>query len=100
MAESVKDIVREGNRLSRLLKMECSTRLPPVKDGSAGVVVPSWRCDKCRDDHKIHRMMSRVGGFPPALARYFIARFSNVGDVVLDPFCGKGTALFEAMQMG
>jgi hypothetical protein len=45
-------------------------------------------------------MMSRVGGFPPALARYFVATFSKAGDTVLDPFCGKGTALFEAMQMG
>jgi len=45
-------------------------------------------------------MMSRVGGFPPALARYFIARFSKPGDAVLDPFCGKGTTLFEAMKMG
>jgi DNA modification methylase len=100
MMKCVKDIVREGRELSRALKMECSTRLSAVRDGSVGVVVPSWRSADSRDDHKIHRMMSRVGGFPPALARYFIARFSKVGDAVLDPFCGKGTTLFEAMQMG
>lgn len=82
-----------------MLKMECSTDLPPVADRLLGLTIPSWRCDKNLDEHKVHRMMSRVGGFPPPLARYFIARFSNAGDVVLDPFCGKGTTLFEAMQM-
>ncbi|MGA2269574.1 MAG: DNA methyltransferase [Bryobacteraceae bacterium] len=44
--------------------------------------------------------MPRVGGFPPALARYLIAAHSKPGDVVLDPFCGKGTVLFEASRMG
>jgi site-specific DNA-methyltransferase (adenine-specific) len=41
-------------------------------------------------------MMSRVGSFPPALVRYFLALYSKPGDVVLDPFCGKGTTLLEA----
>jgi hypothetical protein len=100
MLNPVKEIVREGRELSRMLHTECSTDLPPVADGLRGLTLPSWRCAKHLDDHKVHRMMSRVGGFPPALARYFIARFSNAGDAVLDPFCGKGTALFEAMQMG
>jgi hypothetical protein len=45
-------------------------------------------------------MMSRVGGFPPSLARYLIAAFSAPGEFVLDPFCGKGTALLEAAAMG
>ena len=39
---------------------------PAVADGPMGVVIPSWRCDDGGDNHKIHRMMSRVGGFPPA----------------------------------
>jgi hypothetical protein len=33
---------------------------------------------------------------PPALARHLIASFSSTGDLVLDPFCGKGTVLLEA----
>jgi len=45
-------------------------------------------------------MMSRVGGFPPTLARYFIAAYSRPGEVVVDPFCGKGTVLLEAAGVG
>jgi hypothetical protein len=37
---------------------------------------------------------------PPALARHFIAEFSSPGDLVLDPFCGKGTTLLEASLLG
>ncbi len=38
--------------------------------------------------------------FPEALARIVIERFSNQGDVVLDPFCGFGTTVAAAQAMG
>jgi DNA modification methylase len=41
--------------------------------------------------HSLHRLSPYIGGFPPALAHYFIRRFSDVGDTVLDPFSGGGT---------
>ena len=34
--------------------------------------------------------------FPPALPRYFIEQCSRRGDLVLDPFSGRGTTPFEA----
>jgi DNA modification methylase len=37
---------------------------------------------------------------PEALLRRVIGASSNVGDVVMDPFCGSGTALVVAKQMG
>lgn len=46
--------------------------------------------------HSMHTLAPYVGGYPPALARYFIERFSNKGDTVLDPFCGGGTTPLEA----
>jgi site-specific DNA-methyltransferase (adenine-specific) len=33
---------------------------------------------------------------PPSLARYFVEEYSSAGDLVLDPFVGKGTVLLEA----
>ena len=45
-------------------------------------------------------MMARVGSFPPALARYFIQAYSSPGDIVFDPFCGKGTGIVEAILAG
>jgi DNA modification methylase len=46
--------------------------------------------------HSLHRLAPYIGGFPPALAHYFIRRFSEVGETVLDPFCGGGTTPLES----
>jgi site-specific DNA-methyltransferase (adenine-specific) len=37
---------------------------------------------------------------PPALLERIIATSSNEGDLVLDPFCGSGTTLAAAAQLG
>lgn len=62
-------------------------RKNPGKDAPAGRL--SW-------GHPMHGMASRSGSFPPALADYFINHFSKVGDLVLDPYSGKGTAPYQA----
>jgi modification methylase len=36
----------------------------------------------------------------PALARRAIDAYSNPGDLVLDPMCGIGTTLVEAIHAG
>lgn len=46
--------------------------------------------------HSLHKLAPYIGGFPPALAHYFIDRFSDKGDIVLDPFSGGGTTPLEA----
>lgn len=63
----------------------------------------TWRNNPGKDTpverfcgHLMHSMASRSGSFPPALADYFISNFSNVGDLVLDPYSGKGTAPYQA----
>jgi DNA modification methylase len=38
--------------------------------------------------------------FPQELARLVIERFTSVGDLVLDPFCGFGTTLVAAQALG
>jgi hypothetical protein len=45
----------------------------------------------------LHSIVSRIGSFPPRMARFFIGALTNPGDLVADPFCGKGTALLEAL---
>lgn len=37
---------------------------------------------------------------PPELAKYFVEKYSSSGDLVLDPFVGKGTVLLEAALLG
>lgn len=40
------------------------------------------------------------GQFSPELIELFLSTFANTGDVVLDPFAGSGTVLFEAARKG
>ena len=48
-----------------------------------------------RQASSIHEISYRAC-FKPQLPRYFIERFSAEGDVVYDPFMGRGTTLIEA----
>jgi hypothetical protein len=47
-----------------------------------------------------HGFHSYAGRMHPTIARGGIASFSAPGDVVVDPFCGSGTVLVEAMAAG
>lgn len=52
-----------------------------------------------RQAHSMHEVSYRAC-FKPQLPRFFIERFTAPGDVVYDPFCGRGTTLIEAALMG
>lgn len=48
-------------------------------------------------DEQPHTLYKYPARFAPSFAREVISAFSDEGDLVLDPFCGGGTALLEAM---
>jgi DNA modification methylase len=48
--------------------------------------------------HSLHYIVPYQACFAPQIPEFFIKNFSNEGDVVLDPFCGRGTTVFEANQ--
>jgi hypothetical protein len=50
--------------------------------------------------HAFHPMCSYLASFPAALAHAFVARYSRPGDVVLDPFSGRGTVPLQACVEG
>ena len=50
--------------------------------------------------HSFHPMCSYLASFPAALAHAFIDRYSRPGDVVLDPFAGRGTVPLQACVEG
>lgn len=37
--------------------------------------------------------------FPPEFVERYVLAFSNPGDIVFDPFCGRGTAIFESLLL-
>ncbi len=49
-----------------------------------------------RDNDPFHSLCSYLGAFPPSLANYFIKYFTDEGDLVFDPYSGRGTTLLES----
>lgn len=50
--------------------------------------------------HRFHSLCPYFAMFPESFAEKWIGELSKAGDVVLDPFCGRGTAPFQALLMG
>lgn len=50
-------------------------------------------------NNNLHSICSYMAMFPPSLPHHFIEKYSNEGEVVLDPFSGRGTTLLEACSM-
>lgn len=67
-------------------------RQAPVQQGEF------WTA-KQRDGHSIHEVSYRAC-YKPQLPAYFIERYAAPGDVVYDPFMGRGTTLIEAKLHG
>lgn len=52
-----------------------------------------------RQAYNLHEIAYRAC-FKPALPRYFIEQYTVAGDVVYDPFSGRGTTVIEAAILG
>ena len=59
-----------------------------------------WKLQPRLWGHSFHPMCSYLASFPAALAHAFIGRYSRPGDVVLDPFSGRGTTPLQAAAEG
>src|SRR6185295_6117278 len=63
-------------------------------------IEPEWKAQQRLWGHSFHPMCSYLASFPAALTHAFIARYSRPGDVVLDPFSGRGTTPLQACAEG
>jgi DNA modification methylase len=54
---------------------------------------------KQRQAHSLHEISYRAC-FKPQLPKFFIELLSNTGDIVYDPFSGRGTTVIEAGLLG
>src|SRR6266487_5806711 len=63
-------------------------------------IAPEWKDQQRLWGHAFHPMCSYLASFPAALAHAFIGRYSRRGDVVLDPFSGRGTTALQACAEG
>ena len=81
-------------RAADQLALELPAELPPIS------IAPEWKDQQRLWGHAFHPMCSYLASFPAALAHAFIARYSRPGDVVLDPFSGRGTTPLQASAEG
>jgi DNA methylase len=63
-------------------------------------IEPEWQLQQRLWGHSFHPMCSYLASFPASLAHAFIARYTRPGDVVVDPFSGRGTAPLQAAAEG
>jgi hypothetical protein len=59
-----------------------------------------WHSVSSRWGHSMHTMCSYHGMFPAKVAHQFIQQYSRPGEVVLDPFSGRGTTPLQARVEG
>jgi site-specific DNA-methyltransferase (adenine-specific) len=76
------------------LALELPLELPTI------ALPPEWKDQERLWGHPFHPMCSYLASFPAALTHAFIARYSRPGDVVLDPFSGRGTTPLQACAEG
>lgn len=69
-------------------------------DGGTTSAGDLWHSISPRWGHSMHTMCSYHGMFPAKVAHHFIQRYSKPGDVVLDPFSGRGTTALQARVEG
>ena len=48
----------------------------------------------------VHRLHPYLGKYIPQLVEVFLRKFLAPGQIVLDPFCGSGTTLVQAHELG
>lgn len=65
-----------------------------------GQLYPEWQMHRKSWGHSFHPMCSYMAMFPPRIPHYFIQKFTRRGDVVLDPFSGRGTTALQACAEG
>jgi hypothetical protein len=83
-----------AGQLALQLESENAESLPVLP------LAPEWKDQQRLWGHSLHPMCSYLASFPAALAHAFIARWSRPGDVVFDPFSGRGTTPLQACAEG
>lgn len=69
-------------------------------DGGTTSAGNLWHAVSTRWGPAMHTMCSYYGMFPAKVAHYFIQKYTRPGDLILDPFSGRGTTALQAKSEG
>lgn len=92
---------RLAAELARFATFRRATAISETRIGDTIVPVftNEFWTSKQRAAHPLHEVSYRAC-FKPQLPRFFIERLTRPGDIVYDPFMGRGTTLLEAAHLG
>lgn len=82
---------------TQTLSLSCETSAGSLI--TVPVFVNEFWTARQRQAHSLHEISYRAC-FKPQLPRFFIERLTTSGEVVYDPFMGRGTTLIEAALLG
>lgn len=91
-------LVQLAAELRRFDAFGTGTQMRELEVAGAGrvpVFVNEFWTAKQRDAHSLHEISYRAC-FKPQLPRFFIERLTSPGDMIYDPFMGRGTTVLEA----
>lgn len=97
---SLAEELREFNQFGKRTIVEQTEAPSPNGDTiSIDTYISEFWTSKQRAANSLHEISYRAC-FKPQLPRFFIERLTRPGDVVYDPFMGRGTTCLEAALMG
>lgn len=91
------DLSDRQPRQLRLFDIDIEQRVTPQENGGSYFSDPSFASNKTQP---IHRWVPWIAGFSSRFVQDAIRRYLSCKGVVLDPFCGVGTTLVEAVLLG
>lgn len=81
-------------------QQECLNTADSAGSGGTSRIVGEFWTSRQRQMHSLHYAVSYRASFKPELPDYFIRRYTEPGDVVFDPFSGRGTTVLQANLLG
>lgn len=76
-----------------------SSSVSRLTDSLTRILGEFWT-SKQRQMHSLHYAVSYRASFKPELPDYFIKRYTQPGEIVFDPFSGRGTTVLQANILG
>lgn len=92
-------VVEELRNFKEYGRETIEERVQPAGGAPVPVFINEFWTARQRQAHSLHEISYRAC-FKPQLPRFFVERFTKAGEVVYDPFMGRGTTLLEAALLG
>ncbi|MBS1502591.1 MAG: MerR family DNA-binding transcriptional regulator [Bacteroidetes bacterium] len=92
-------IIEFSQRTEMLPSTDYNNITPKTSDRIQKLYEIDWDFSEAKTGYLTHSVHPYPAKFIPQIPRTLIRELASTGDTVLDPFCGSGTTLVEAVRM-